>query len=441
MIGHSPKRYKGLVQEYSVYTKIALDDPHKIHCVRGVLARDGYLGGYMMNIKLRHIIRFLENYQGEIIISIASTVLGVLLGVLVYSLILNSRIIDLIVIALISTSIIFMVGLSFNIKRNLTWKIRGMESLITEIYGRPHKPTQYVRRLSHFAIEKQLLAKDLVQQQLPPLIKRCCRENAGLLKIALVIDSGTTLAPVFPKLKYYGYGDALEDISKNIAIYTNSLSGVTAFNQETGLEPYKVEDTALHLLGGTPLEEYRANTGEDTLEALRDLRKEYCPENNCLVIGIITANWLLVTREYNQVFICARGRGHHDFKKEVVKISDKIIIVAPLGKILRLNTPEELNKVLEEEEVSRYDGFKIDSESRENTYMLTSKRKRRDSILFPHSQELIRASQTPDKSQNYILIKKIPTFDPKLPREKQIEMEIPHYYFRPHAYRVFGIQI
>lgn len=391
-----------------------------------------------MRFRPFHSLKLAEKYRGEIFFSTVSAILGVIFGVVVRSLVLTATVIDLIIAGLLFGSIVFTIGLATSIKRNLTWKVREMESVVTEIYGRPRLPTPYVSRLSHFAVEKELLAKELVRHRLPALIDRCRKRDAAIRKIAVVIDSGTTLTPIFPKLKYYGYGRVSKEIAENIAIYTNSLSGTIAFNQESGFEPYKIRETDLHLLGGNPLEKYRATTGPETQEALRNLHQKYSA-NDCLIVGIITANWLLVTEVYNRVFICARGRGHYEFKEKLVEISNKIIIVAPLGKILKLDSVEELNEVLEEDEEERYRGFEIAPGRRSDTFLLTTRRARRDSILYRHSQNLDFASQKRDTTEhNFTLLEKLPACDPKLPPDQQIEIEVPHHYLRRHIGRVFG---
>lgn len=96
------------------------------------------------------------------------------------------------------------------------------------------------------------------------------------------------------------------------------------------------------------------------------------------------------------------------------------------------------------------DPIKIPRKTREDFLLLTTRR-RKDDYLFNHSENLSRPSRSPDIPQpEFKLLQdvkhskelskelgEIPTFDLKMPCEKQMEIEVPHFYMRPHVNELY----
>ncbi len=394
----------------------------------------------------RAIVDFWRRYQGELVIAALSIAAGVTLG-RIADILFQAAGIDQVIVGLLISVLLFIVGLAASIKRNITWKVRYLEAHLAELFGR-YGRTQYVVRLSHFPEEKNLLAEELVRHQLPVTIKQLLKDfraknNRMPGRIVVLVDSGTTLAPIFPKLRRHGYGFQIpKDIKERIHIYTNSLSGIAAFDLEDRTAG-EIPETGIHLLGGNPLDMYRATTGEDTRRAMENLRKQYEMDSD-VIIGIVTANWILVGPAYDRLILCAKGRGHLEFKEQLVKMADRIIVVAPLGKLLRLNSHEDLNEILRKEGMTAYDSFDIKQKSKEDcsVSLLTTFRRRRGSLLFYHSSMLARAHDSRAGSKPYYDINpssKSLAYDPMLPKEQQWELDVPHDYLRPHADILLGI--
>ena len=130
-------------------------------------------------------------------------------------------------------------------------------------------PHSYAYRAVHFHEEKESLCEDLVRIHLPELVKNL--SGKALKGIDVVIDSGTTLAPVFPRLQAYGLLGCQKDIQDQVSIFTNSTAGIDLYNNATYVGRPGISEQRVHLLGGNPLKKYRATTGPDTEQALRDL--------------------------------------------------------------------------------------------------------------------------------------------------------------------------
>jgi hypothetical protein len=62
----------------------------------------------------------------------------------------------------------------------------------------------YVERLKHFTKEKGILADALVNKELPKIVNRIIRENPSLTTLNIILDSGTTINPIFPELVCLG---------------------------------------------------------------------------------------------------------------------------------------------------------------------------------------------------------------------------------------------
>ncbi|MCI0558082.1 MAG: hypothetical protein MN733_06275, partial [Nitrososphaera sp.] len=374
-----------------------------------------------------------KKYNAEIWISIISTIPGVVLAKAA-DIFLSAPTIQQIIIGIETTIAALLALLAFVIKRNVTSRVVSLQQRVDQIAGRS-LPTQYDQRKLHFSEEKSRLVEYLVKTTLPEQIKAILSDKPGdSFKITIAVDSGTTLEPLFARIKLIGLAQIENELGK-LELYTNSLSGSDAFCREPGTV---LNQDQVHLFGGTQIEKYRAVVGDVTLKAMDALKEEY-RINNGVIIGLITANWLLIGSGYDEMILCSSEPGHLAYKKRLAEIADKLIIVTPLGKLLRLDSTDELNNILrlKEEGKPEYEGFSVSElpvRNRENTHLLTTHRTWLESILYTHSENL-RIACAKRHHEKYTLCDRNPhlSLDHQESRQKQVEIEMPHAYLRQHS--------
>lgn len=376
-----------------------------------------------------------EKYKNEIILSSFSAAVGVALGKFFES-IFSAPSIEQVQLGLLCSLLAFLAGLSFMIRKNVILTIDHLKTRVAELGGRD-VPSMYSKRKLHFTKEKSRLIEFLVRDYLPEsIIKHLGKRDKPLTdkKLALIVDSGTTLEAFFSRIKIFGFGrEVPSKLARNIKIYTNSLSGSNAFCEESA---NALEEDQLRLFGGTQVEKYKAVLGEITLLGLDTVFDDY-RKNDGLTIGIVTANWFLVGRSYDKLVLCSAEQAHLEYKRRIVSRADHIIVVSPLGKLLRFDDLSELNTALQlrEEGNQEYDGFnigEISSRNKENTFLLTTHRTWNRSILLQHSRELYSQSE---KHRLYTICprEKYLALDHRKAYEEQLEIEMPHGYLKSHA--------
>ena len=210
----------------------------------------------------------------------------------------------------------------------------------------PHAQTLFADRLRHFRDEKELLADRFV----PLLLARCKRLVESGKTVYLLIDSGTTLYPLFDRL---GRESVLCYANKerwidNLVLVTNNLAGIEALFQSGLVNPhhrYSSLAVTCHLLPGVPLPIYSAVTGQEANDAIQRLRDN--SNNSPRFIGLTTGNWIRLRRSApNCPVPLARGTGHLELKQILIDNSDEIYVVTPLGKIFVDIAPEDVNRAL-----------------------------------------------------------------------------------------------
>lgn len=320
------------------------------------------------------------------------------------------------------------------------------DDLLNDIYGSTWRNSVYYQRKNHYSEEKYYLSEKLVNDHLPNKLKELDREyhsngaNADKTNINLIIDSGTTLVPLF---EYLPLSKIENETKDKLTIFTNNVAGIEELHRST---KDKLRDNERHyyLIGGNPLHTYMATTIDDlvatknNLNTLLDLHKGV---NIC----IVTSNWILGGAELTELTLCARGRGHFEFKKALVEICDYVIVVAPLGKILRMRDVDALNEIVGEpyQPIPLTIGQGINQETRKDKnkiFLFTTFRER--STLSPlngHSINLERYTD-PRYSPNlkYNLLTPIPKFSPNGSAKEVHLKELPHQYMHDanfqHAY-------
>ncbi|MBK9316465.1 MAG: hypothetical protein IPM55_19810 [Acidobacteria bacterium] len=395
------------------------------------------------------VIRFIRDNYVDVIFFIAEAALALGLPFLIALLFSKKDPYILGLNAFGLTVITFFIIILFNQRVVLDKKIQPIYNLLSARFGHHSYDDQYFLRTNHYTKEKELLAEQLAQHVLPKVIGDLYNKNSNLRVINIIIDSGSTLTPLFPELISEGIQlnniRYTEDMIKmegkvDIFIYTNSESGIDEIHRIPSIKSLKLTERHFNLIGGQPLRKYRANTGRLTQMFLDSLWKEK-KENKDTVctISIITANWFTVKRNCTEIALLARGHGHMDFKKSVCENSDIILLVAPLGKILPINNVKILNDILKKYESDTYQDYVIPCDRKNMTYLITTQRP--INVLYPLyriSRELTKEIKDTE-GLNYMVYKSCKLFVPQGKMHDEIFLnDVPHHYIRENFEEIYG---
>lgn len=231
-------------------------------------------------------------------------------------------------------------GVSTRLREDPMWASVALER--AKLY--PLRQTIFADRLGHFSDEKEYLARQFV-----PLLLSRCKHFALQGPTYLVLDSGTTIYALFEQLGEQTVKCAANKESwlSNLRIVTNNLPGVSCLVDSGRLNPgsrYSPLAVECQLLPGAPAPVYSAITGELTNDALNYLREK--GNGNATFIGVVTGNWIQLSRDPVCPIPLARGTGHREFKEEVTDNCDELYVVAPLGKVFFDVAVDEINESL-----------------------------------------------------------------------------------------------
>ena len=318
-------------------------------------------------------------------------------------------------------------------------RLDALNHIIIDYFGYALQQNKYFKRSHHFVEEKIRLAHSLVEQLLPTIIKKIEEDHPPIKTIKIILDSGTTITPIFPCLIRNGVP---ADSKYSIELYTNNLAGIDEIHRFPPNEERKLSEDNFNLIGGQPLNQYRATTGDFTNEILKDLiSKNDGVGQKAISVGIVTSNWFLTGRSHDEIQICARGRGHLEFKEILVNNCDYIILVAPLGKVLPVKDIDTFNSILKidpEDKDNTYKGFTVPRDKRNQTYLHTSFRKSHSLSPLHRISDRLKDVKVEKTSENYIFSKACPLFDPKDDRDQAIRLDLPHDYIENNFKRIYG---
>lgn len=372
-----------------------------------------------------------RKYRAEWLITIATTLISVLATLIVGALTgSTARILLTVFVAALVLLLLF--GSLFNLKRLVNSRFSQVSGLLSDYFGLPAIENQYFTRRRHFATEKALLARELVKKLLPAIIDNARHDQNGVGHINIVLDSGTTITPIFPLLFRLGIPN-LRDVP--LRVFTNNLAGIDEIHRIDPNEICVLAEDSFRLIGGTPLSMYRATTGNETQESLKIFLQEP-PHSGCqITIGVLTANWFLVGAGLDRISLCARGRGHHDFKRFVVENSHYVLLVAPLGKILPLNSVDELNSLIQ----GHGDPYTTITPDTKKTVLLTSFRPQNSLSPLAGLAQRLKYIQEHclNSNANYTICKFCPSFEPPGGQEEVAASDLPHEYIRSRSKQIF----
>lgn len=228
---------------------------------------------------------------------------------------------------------------------NPTWLDRFMDET-----GATYGASVYGKRIRHFFYEKRRLAKEAINS-----IEARMKENTK--KYCLLIDSGTTMYPLFREMCERLRNRKTAVLWRDrIYIVTNNIPGVQYLMKNAKERPgndYSEIVLRCLLMPGKPLSVYAANTGRETegwLRGIRDfLRREWGGNDDEFeILGFITGNYISAHKDEKDgkilYYPVARGEGHLEIKKIMSQVSDKVFLIAPLMKFSFANV-DTLNLV------------------------------------------------------------------------------------------------
>jgi hypothetical protein len=248
------------------------------------------------------------------------------------------------------------------------------------------------QRINHFRQEKELVAKNFfnfLNYRLNWLAK-----NENYSKIVVILDSGTTILPLFEHLAHEAVNqlsiqDDFKGWQQKVEIITNNIPGIEdliKYGKENPNDRYSEVALKCKVLPGQPLAVYSAIVGEDTVNALEKINN-----NHVYIIGITTGNFV---RLFNgQIAPLARGKGHCEFKAKLCEISNEVYIIATLGKIILSNSTKEFNNDLRYSEKMKtqdkqpYKEISIETKSTK-TKLVTTSRETNESIMYKFSKKV-----------------------------------------------------
>jgi hypothetical protein len=234
-------------------------------------------------------------------------------------------------------------------------------------------------RSKHYRREKRLLAEKF-SEMLGDRIRHL--QSISRRKIQVIIDSGSTLSPLFDVIGRQASIDIMH-WSKNVSFYTNNIKGVQQILKyreiscnipEVNPANDVYDDRHLEIpvtcsiLPGKILSAYSAIADESTIHAVKKLSEK----QDAYTICITTGNYVLFETKDINVLPIARTSFHPHMKSILYDIADELFLVAPLGKILKGEKGDSLNDLLNTFNSDL--GFdKSDPKSPQNRYLLTTK--------------------------------------------------------------------
>lgn len=229
---------------------------------------------------------------------------------------------------------------------NPTWLDKFMDQT-----GVTYRASVYGKRIGHFYYEKKLIAEKAVEKIEEYLLEK---NKDKFDKLCLLIDSGTTLYPVFQEIakKVQANKELWKD---RVFIVTNNIPGLQYFMKyakEDINDDYSEIIINCYIIPGKPLAVYSAITGQSSEHWLKSLGpgliEDWSNDQKIHVIGFVTGNYFARCKDqYGKPSFhpAARGEGHIEVKKAMVEKSQEIFLLAPLMKFsfANINILNEVN--------------------------------------------------------------------------------------------------
>jgi len=270
-------------------------------------------------------------------------------------------------------------------------------------------------RYEHFFHEKRAIAACFIER-LDEHIKITPEGE----KIRLILDSGTTIFPVFGLLLEHKHD---QEWTSKLEIVTNNIPGVLVMLRDGRAKENPHSELAfdVHVVAGDPSPAYWALLPSAPEQEMARVTREKA----AATIGVTTGNWAMASGK--GLFV--RGDRHADFKKALMACSSVLYALLPVGKMIEQGI-DELN--------DRLAGGRlyapVDLPTDKKRVLVTTRRDRRDKMhehwtMLKHG--LSRLSET-DRKFELLLVEQDDFSISGLlagSRFNEEDLEMPH---RPH---------
>jgi DeoR/GlpR family transcriptional regulator of sugar metabolism len=235
----------------------------------------------------------------------------------------------------------------------------------------PSDMSLFDRRRSHFAPEKELLGKRIVE------ILRDQIEEDKELAIILILDAGSTVFPIFRQLCTHPTFQFDRSNADRLKIITNNLPGVSDLTNYGRIGERLLARTLFgcRILSGYAHSEYEASLGGQTASDLRQAIDEFreslqdSTAKRIKVVSVTTGNYVSLTGG-----ILARHRNHRETKSAMLDVGDDVYVLAPLGKLLPYSG-QEINDLLGLSKQTGYGNLPTWSEISQHVTMVVTTRR------------------------------------------------------------------
>jgi len=238
--------------------------------------------------------------------------------------------------ALLNQAAKITAGISESIAQQLIDNPSWLDRFMDET-GVTYRASVYGKRIGHFFYEKRRIAKEAVNK-----VEEYLRGNEST-QYCLLIDSGTTMYPVFQEITKRLHQKTTRDLwQSRICVVTNNIPGMQYLMKNGKDDPnddYSELIIDCFLVPGKPLSVYAAITGDEArkwLFRLKELLSGWKRDDMKVeVIGFITGNYMARHTEKDgqrDYYPVARGEGHVEIKERMIEISDEVFLLSPLMK-------------------------------------------------------------------------------------------------------------
>lgn len=199
--------------------------------------------------------------------------------------------------------------------------------------------TLFDYRKDHYKEEKDLLCENILHHLLV--------NNKGIQefdKVYLMIDSGSTVFPIFKKLCEHYRSEKYSNLLKKIEIITNNIPGQNELMKHGRKgDDYKADMCfQCHTIPGIVEGKYNATLGLNSVAYIGNfVTTVRNKKKNSLFISVITGNYISTVEG-----ILTRGTWHGMVKNALIHNADIVFIISPLGKIFD-EYSQKINEMIE----------------------------------------------------------------------------------------------
>lgn len=369
---------------------------------------------------------FINKYNHELMILFISLFLTTIISIAITAWFQTTNVWIIVNVTIGAVLFVLFIAILFNLRNILMGVFSSLNSQSsTQVFNLLQK-TQYRNREKEFTFEKKILADILVEKTLPKIIQKICKENPSVKQLNIILDSGTTITPIFRHLIALGIPKIQDNLK--ITFYTNNLAGIEEL-QRADPRLRKLNEYDFILIGGTPLSKYNATIGEATENFLRTIWDEQrLSSGKILTLTITTASWFMGGIDLKNIEICVRGDFHYQNKNDLINNSNYVILITPLARLTRLNDINRLNDLIPDHGENPYSILPIDH--RRKIHLLTSFRSQSSLSPLVNLSLQLSSLKTQNETDNYVFCDDCPTYDPDGDKWQVILTDLPFQYIR-----------